>query len=348
MAENQPIIVKKIKKVAGGHHGGAWKVAYADFVTAMMAFFLLLWLLASTSPQQKAGIAEHFTPTIGLKDSKGIGFQGGLKSGPKGQSKQDLTAPGLVAGQVQQGEVAKAPQDEIAHEKKDATDAYKEAENVPKEVEEASKKEEGQGNEDTQTFKKTFDEVKQVLQENKDLEEYKNNIIVQDTPEGLKIDLIDDRKKPMFMPGRAVLTDVGKKVLDSMVNIIIKTPNNIAIHGHTDAQQAVANPLYTNWELSADRSNAARRFLSSTQLQQERVVKVIGNADRELLVPDEPHNPRNRRITILLMRGSYFRDPKIAPTQRNIITVPEAQRKRSIAPPPEKPGIVDPFEKLKK
>lgn len=327
----QPIIVKKIKKVSGGHHGGAWKVAYADFVTAMMAFFLLLWLLSSTSPKQKAGIAEFFTPTIGLKDAKGIGFQGGLKSNSKGQSKEDLTAPGLVVGQVQQGTVTGSPQPVIDKPEEEATAPAKETKGAETESKESA---EGEGSEDTESFKETTDEVKQVLQESEELKEYKNNIIVQDTPEGLKIDLIDDQKKPMFMPGRAVLTDMGKKVLDSMVNIIIKTPNNVTIHGHTDVQTAVANPLYTNWELSADRANAARRFLSSTQLQPDRVMKVIGNADRDLLVPSEPNSPRNRRITLLLMRGSYFRDPKVAPTTRNIITVPQSK--------PKAPAPVDP------
>lgn len=335
MSDERPIIIKKIKKVAGGHHGGAWKVAYADFVTAMMAFFLLLWLLSSTSPQQKSGIAEHFTPTIGLKDSKGIGFQGGLKSNAKGQSKEDLTAPGLVVGQVQQGSVASKPSDVMSAPEEDATEAAKKIiGSQTSKVDDAK----GEGEADVQSFRETTDKIKQVIQENKELEEYKNNIVVQETPEGLKIDLIDDRKKPMFLPGRAIMTDMGKKVLDSMVNIVIKTPNNITIHGHTDANSTVVNPLYTNWELSADRANSARRFLSSTQMQQDRVVKVVGNADRDLLVKDEPQSPRNRRITILLMRGSYFRDPKIAPTTRNIITVPEAKIKPNSAPKPQQPA----------
>src|SRR5690606_30993379 len=135
-------------------------------------------------------------------------------------------------------------------------------------------------------------------------------VVVQDTPEGMKIDLIDDAKKPMFVPGGAQLTDLGKKVLDSMANIVSKTPNNITIVGHTDAASSSINPNYTNWELSVDRANAARRFLSSTQLEQDRVAKIIGLADRELLVPQEPTSPRNRRVTIIIMRSSYFRDPK--------------------------------------
>lgn len=325
----QPIIIKKIKKGGHGHHGGAWKVAYADFVTAMMAFFLLLWLLNATSSEQKAGIAEHFTPTVGLKDSQGIGFDGGQKADTKdGTSKQDMTAPGLVVGQVQQGTVPDKPNDEITKPEEDADDAYKEIKGTKKKESEETTDALGGGQEDAEAFGEAADEIKQAIEQDPDLKEYKQNIVVQETPEGMKIDLIDDRQKPMFLPGRAILTEVGKKVLDSMVNIIIKTPNNITINGHTDAGGAVVNPLYTNWELSADRSNAARRFLMSTQLQQERIAKIIGFADKELLIPDEPNNPRNRRITILLMRGSYFRDPQMAPTSKNILSVPEAKQSK--------------------
>ncbi len=332
----QPIIViKKIKKAAHGHHGGAWKVAYADFVTAMMAFFLLLWLLASTTEQQKAGIAEYFTPTIGVKDSKGIGFSGGLKPMTKGTSKTDLSAPGIIVGQVQQGPVPEKPNEEIVKPEEDATDAAKEQKADKKEKSEGEQESQApESAEDAQALAEAADEVKQALDQNPELKEYRNNIIVEDTPEGLKIDLIDDQQRPMFIPGRALLTDTGKKVLDSMVNIIIKTPNNITINGHTDAAGAVVNPLYTNWELSADRSNATRRFLSSTQLQPDRVVKVVGIADRELLVPQEPNSPRNRRITILLMRGSFFRDPQVEPTTRNILSVPDAKYKSKPAPAP--------------
>jgi len=130
------------------------------------------------------------------------------------------------------------------------------------------------------------------------------------------------------VPGGAVLTDTGKKILDSMAAMIIKTPNNITINGHTDAAGATQNPQYTIWELSADRALAARRFLSTTQLETERVTRIIALADKELLVPQEPTSPRNRRITILLQRGSYFRDPKLMPTTRTLLSVPDAKLQR--------------------
>jgi chemotaxis protein MotB len=320
-----PIIIKRIKK--GGHaahHGGAWKVAYADFVTAMMAFFLLLWLLATTTPEQKAGIAEYFTPTIGLKDSKGIGFQGGLRPQEEGASRTTLTAPGVVMGQVKQGPVADVPDNTVVHPNPEAESTS------------TAEKKDDSTTEDSEEFKSAQDEAKQAIQQDEELKAYENNIIMQDTPEGLKIEMIDDQQKPMFVPGGAVLTDMGKKVLDSMANIISKTPNNIAIFGHTDAAAATANPQYGNWELSSDRANASRRFLSSTQLEADRVQKVVGMADRQLLTPSEPTNPRNRRITITLMRGSYFRDPNNAvPATRSLLSTPTAKKQEPPKPPKE-------------
>ncbi|MDE3059888.1 MAG: flagellar motor protein MotB [Pseudomonadota bacterium] len=342
----QPIIIKRIKKGGGGHHGGAWKVAYADFVTAMMAFFLLLWLINVTTPAQKMGLAEYFTPTMGVKDAMGIGFKGGkTPSTVTGRSNTDLSAPGLVEGQIKQGPVPVAP---------DVSKPVKADPDAESTSNDQKAKQDGQdveSSEDGDQLKVAEQDIKQSLEQDQDLKDFKNNVVVQDTPEGLKIDMIDDEKKPMFIPGGAVLTDGGKKVLDAMANIISKTPNNITINGHTDANAASGNPQYTNWELSADRANAARRFLSTTQLERGRVMKIVALADRELLVPEEPTSPRNRRVTIILMRGSYFRDPKAAPTTRAILSVPDAKvkeepKQQPAAQPQEKkpagPSIFDP------
>ena len=320
MASNeQPIIIKKIKKGGGGHHGGAWKVAYADFVTAMMAFFLLLWLLSVTTPEQKMGLAEYFTPTIGIKDEMGIGTKGGLHSSEAGKSKNDLVAVGLVVGQVKQGDIADVPNSAKGESKLDAeaeSEATKAAENT----------------EDKEELQAAAQDIKQTMETDEELKDYKNNVLIQDTPEGLKIDMIDDAKKPMFIPGGAILTDTGKKLLDSMARMVAKTPNNIAIKGHTDSPSSTQNPQYTIWELSADRANSSRRMLATTQLEMERVVKVEALADKELLVPQEPSSPRNRRITIIILRGSYFRDPKSMPTTRSLLSVPDAKIKKEVKP----------------
>jgi chemotaxis protein MotB len=318
------IIIKKIKKGGHGHHGGAWKVAYADFVTAMMAFFLLMWLLNATSSAQRQGIAEYFTPTMGLKDSKGIGFNGGLSAAPEGTSRTDKTAVGIVVGQVKQGEDVDTPNSQQGKADPNAT----EASSIAKSDAKVSKSDiEATADSDKETFEQTAEEVKQAMQD-QELKDYSNNVLVTDTPEGLKIDMIDDPQQPMFVPGSVILTDIGKKVLDSMSRVVSKTPNNISINGHTDAPSGNQNPQYTTWELSSDRANAARRFLSTTILEKDRVVKIIGLSDKELLVPNEPSNPRNRRITIVVLRDSYYRDPKEAQTMRGLITVPNSKLKK--------------------
>lgn len=340
-AASAPIIIKRIKKGGHGHHGGQWKVAYADFVTAMMAFFLLLWLLSVTTQDQRKAVADYFTPTIGIKDSKGIGIQGGKSPGPKGNSVNNLTAPGLVVGQVQQGPVAKEPND--------ATKDDPNAESTSKADEDKKDDADNQDNQDSQQFKLAEEEIKQALESDPEMQKFRNSVQVEDTQEGLKINLIDDPKKPMFSAGSATLTEDGRKVVDSMANIVAKTANKLSIIGHTDLAGPTSNARYSNWELSADRANAVRRILVTTQVDQDRVAKVVGMADRELLVKEEPNSPRNRRVTIVLMRGSYFRDPsKVQPAGRAILSVPEAQVKEpeplpEATPMPEstKPSIFD-------
>lgn len=324
MAKDDAVIIKKIKKVSGGgHHGGAWKVAYADFVTAMMAFFLLMWLINVTTPAQKMGLAEFFTPTMGIKDNMGIGFKGGKSPSPDiGRANSDLNAVGLVTGQIKQGPVPVAPDVSVPakpEENAESTSTDRKA------SQDATDSTDGV---DSDEFRQQQEEIKQSLENDPSLQTYKNNIVVRDTPEGLKIDMVDDPRQAMFVPGGAVLTEQGKKILDSMANIISKTPNHIIITGHTEFSGASADPNYTNWELSADRANAARRALFTTQLEGERVAKVMGLADRELLLADEPNNPRNRRITIVLQRGSYYRDPKAAPMTRTLLSVPDSKMKK--------------------
>lgn len=315
---DQPIIIKRIKKVSGGHHGGAWKVAYADFVTAMMAFFLLLWLLSVSTPEQKQGIADYFTPTTGLKDAKGIGFQGGIKASPKGKARTDLTEKGVVVGQVKQGPVADVPNVDV--------------EKPVEEAESTSRSEEPQEHtEGNEELKQAEADINQALREDPELKDYMNNVLVRMTQEGLKIDMIDDPKQPMFSPGNAVVTESGKKILDAMAIIISRTPHNITITGHTSSVSESLNPQYGNWELSADRANASRRFLGSTQMETERVVKVEGRADRDLLTPQEPSNSRNQRITILLMRDSFFKDPKESPTARTLLSTPNIKPRKPAA-----------------
>lgn len=283
--KKRPIIVKKIKKGGGGHHGGAWKVAYADFVTAMMAFFLLLWLLSTSSKATLEGIAEYFTPTTGVKDSQGIGFKGGTSDSMIGTAKSNMAQPGVVTGRTPSGEVADNPD----------TPSPSEA------------------NQDDSLFKEGANAVTQAFTSSKEMAGYQNNVRVEQTQEGLKIDIIDSDKYPMFEQGTAQLTQHGRTVLAKMAGILKRMPNYMAIIGHTDASPSEAGRVdYSNWELSTDRAQAARRFLTKSGLEAERAKRVVGMADRELLVPSEPRNPRNRRISIIMLKGSHIMIPDAA------------------------------------
>ena len=323
-SKEQPIIIKKIKKGGGGHHGGAWKVAYADFVTAMMAFFLLLWLLGSTSKATKEGLAEYFTPTMGIKDSMGIGFKGGLKPTEKGTSKSDLTTPGVVAGQAPGGPISVVPDNTLS---KNVTDEINPAQAAPPKPKDDDAKAEDD------KMKATEEEIKKAFEEAPELQPFKENVLLNQTPEGLKIDIVDEQGRSMFVPGGPELSEVGKKLLAAVAPIIKRTPNNISVIGHTDGSVYPPGSTYTSWELSADRANASRRFLATTALEPERIMKITGMADKDLLLPQEPQSPRNRRITLLIMRDSFFTDTRTnvgksilsVPNIRNPINAPAAK-----------------------
>ncbi len=303
--DKAPIIVKKINKVAGGHHGGAWKVAYADFVTAMMAFFLLLWLLSTSSKETLAGLSEYFTPTQGVKDSQGIGFEGGATPTTKGISKSMLSQPGLVSGRTPTGMVADNP-DNQAQEQSDKDDNL---------------------------FKQGGDAVTQAFKQDPNVNQYADNVMVSQTPEGLRIDIMDSDKYAMFEKASATLTEHGRLILAKMAQILVKMPNFMAIYGHTDASPAETGRAdYTNWELSADRAQTARRFLTKSGIEAERTKKVVGMADRELYTPNEPRGPKNRRIALVMLRGSHILIPDGA--------VPPASSNGHDGPPPPSPVAV--------
>lgn len=296
---SQPIIIKRIKKGGHGHHGGAWKVAYADFVTAMMAFFLLLWLLNVTTDEQKAGIAEYFSPSVPVSHSSGgSGIFGGA-------------SPFESANQV----AAKDPFGFIVNKPK-AADSTKSGEGQEKEkkqpqapdideeraMEVASRIEEEQ-------FQQAENELKQAIQDVPELKDLQDTLLIERTPEGLRIQIVDQDKRSMFPLGSADMYDYTKKLIRLVAKVVEKLPNHIAISGHTDAAPYRPGAAYTNWELSADRANASRRELLAAGVKPERVTRVAGMADREPLDPKDPLSPRNRRITILLMRENNAKAP---------------------------------------
>ena len=280
----RPIIIKKIKKAGHGHHGGAWKVAYADFVTAMMAFFLLLWLLSTSSKSKLEGLAEFFTPTQGLKDGMGIGFKGGTGNSETGAAKDKTNSPGLITGRTPSGVIPDNPDNAKVD-----------------------------GDQDANLFKQGATAIEQTFAQDSTLKQYQDNISVTQTPEGLRIDVMDSDKFSMFEPATARLTEHGQAILSKIASLVKKMPNYLSIAGHTDASPAeTGRSDYTNWELSSDRAQTARRFLTKSGLEAERSKKVIGLADKELMTPREPRGPKNRRVAITLLRGSHILIPDAA------------------------------------
>ncbi len=321
----QDIIIKKIKKGGAGHHGGAWKVAYADFVTAMMAFFLLLWLLATTSPEQRKGIAEYFTPTMGLKDAKGIGFEGGLTPNETGTSKSTLSQPGLVPGQVQQGPLPNTPtpvSETAPAQETNGADKGMAADSTSPKPSEAPPADNNNTADEENELNKAKEEVLSAFDNTPDLQRYRNNVVISNTPEGLKIDLVDDDRNALFNPGTANMTDMGRVMLRAVSNVVLRTTNHVAVTGHTETTHYPPGTPYTNWELSSDRASAARRFLSQNIVEPDRIIRVAGMADQELLQPKEPQSSRNRHISLLLMRNSHM-SGKDSHVGKGLLSVPE-------------------------
>ena len=286
MAE-QLIIVKKIRKGGHGHHGGAWKVAYADFVTAMMAFFLLLWLLNSVTQEQLEGISNYFAPASLSPTTSGAGgVLAGTAISPEGA--QHLASSTTVVMQLpppKAGEGAKEVEgkEEISEDN---------AEEILK------KKEEEQ-------FQEAEKEIREALEELPELKELVDSLTIDSTPDGLRIQIVDQEGLAMFPRGSAEMFDHTRKALGLVSKVIQKMPQNIAIAGHTDATKFHGGASgYTNWELSADRANSSRRALIELGVPPQRLARVVGAAAQDPLVGDDPTNPRNRRIAIVLLRGT--------------------------------------------
>ncbi len=286
--DTAPIIIKKVKKVSGGHHGGAWKVAYADFVTAMMAFFLLLWLLNATTDEQKKGIADYFSPaSLSRRTSGAGGVMGGTVIAEEG-ALTDQTAALNIAKNVPSSEQA-------------STDF---GPNDGRSIEDLSREEldELMARREQEQFDEAARTLRQAIEAVPDLKELAQNIIIDHTPEGMRIQIVDQHGKSMFPLGQANMFDHTRKLMDLVADAISRLPQKIAIKGHTDAAPFVSNSGYSNWELSTDRANASRRALIQAGIDPSRIDSVAGRAAQELLTPDNPYDPRNRRISIILLR----------------------------------------------
>ena len=312
MSDQPPIIIKKIKKVEGhGHHGGAWKVAYADFVTAMMAFFLLMWLLNSTSEEQKRGLSNYFGPYGNAQGAGGSGgVLGGLSVQSEGMWTDNKTSPTVTAPSVKVEATEEAgPGDDIGGElEEDGTpnDAKDEAK-LETEAEKAAGESEKQAKDaieafETQAFREAEEALKQAIESIPELKELSKSLIIDNTPEGLRIQIVDQKGLSMFPLGSSQMHEHMKKLLEQIAKVAINLPNKISISGHTDAKPYSNTNAYSNWELSSDRANASRRILLNAGMRPERIYSVVGKAETEPLIASDPQSDQNRRISIVLRK----------------------------------------------
>jgi chemotaxis protein MotB len=271
----RPIIVKRIKKSGGGHHGGAWKIAYADFVTAMMAFFLLMWLLGSTAKGDLQGIAEYFQTPLKVAMAGGSG-SGDSSSVIHGGGK-DLTRSN---GQV---------------EKTDDPMKTRKTFNLKAAQAELAKAELAQ----LQNLKQR---IETAIETDPTLKQYKNQLLIDITSDGLRIQIVDEQNRPMFALAKAELQPYTKQILLEIGQLLNGIPNRISLSGHTDATQySTGEKGYSNWELSTERANASRRALVAGGMDETKILRVVGLSSAVPFNKDDPNDPVNRRISIVVM-----------------------------------------------
>lgn len=270
----RPIVVKRVKKGAGGRHGGAWKIAYADFVTAMMAFFLLMWLLGSTSQGDLQGIAEYFQNPLRVSMSGGSG-SGDSTSVIQGGG-TDLTRQ---SGQIRKGDVSPK------YRQYDLDAARAELERL-----------------EIENLKALKARIEAAIEANPKLAQFRNQLLIDITTEGLRIQIVDAQNRPMFALASARLEPHTVEILHEIGRALNDVTNRISLSGHTDAKPYFSgNRGYSNWELSADRANASRRELIAGGMDDKKVLRVVGLSSAVLLDREDPFNPINRRISIIVM-----------------------------------------------
>ena len=262
--EEQPIIIKRKKVVAGGHHGGSWKVAFADFATAMMAFFLVLWLTATASPEQKKAVEGYFRDPVGFTEGGSpnpVDLEGSA-------SVVNDASPDIESSQIQ-------IEDEVVDELSETLEQRR--------------------------MQELFQELKEQIKQDETLQEFKDQLLIDITDEGLRIQIVDRSGRPMFDSGRAELKYYSQDILFELAKTLGSVNNKLSITGHTDSTPFSGRPGYTNWELSADRANTARRALVAGGVRQQQIARVVGLSDSVLFDNEDPNAPVNRRISIIVL-----------------------------------------------
>ncbi len=327
------IVVRKVEDGGHGHHGGAWKVAYADFVTAMMAFFLLMWLLNATTEEQRKGIADYFSPNNVLgRSSSGSGEPfGGRTPHASEQMTQDA---GAVT--VQRGPLPVLPDVETEDETevparpvpfRDGPEGEEEerdprrvrtarAEAPPGEHDPRQARGEGANpanlsdaelraeheRRERAAFERAAEDIRRAIAMDPALAELGRQLLIEQTPEGLRIQLLDADRQPMFALGGAAPNDRARGLIQRVAQVAARLPNRIAVTGHTDATPFRGGTDRSNWDLSTERANATRRLLTEAGVAEARIESVAGQADRQPLLADQPNAAANRRVAITLLR----------------------------------------------
>jgi chemotaxis protein MotB len=325
---NRPIIVKRYEIVEGAHHGGAWKVAYADFVTAMMAFFLLMWLLNATTEDQRKGLADYFSPNNLMSHaSSGTGEPfGGHTAFDAGALVSDKGSVEITEGKrppldsSEKGEPQVFTQAKPAASKTveqsidgqpdpDMTDAAMsglaprgaglaaDGSRTPTQAEVEAEKD----RQEKAAFERAAEDIREAVRADPALAELSKQLTIDMTPEGLRIQIMDEVKSPMFASGSAVPNDRARDLLRKVAPVLQRMPEAISISGHTDATPFTGAGK-SNWELSSERANATRRLLTDGGLAETRIRTVTGHADRDPLLPGDPLAAANRRIAIVVLR----------------------------------------------
>jgi chemotaxis protein MotB len=294
------IIVKRTKRVVGGHHGGAWKIAYADFVTAMMAFFLVMWLVAAVSKQQRAAIFEYFK-NPSMEQGKSVHAAPGM-NGPGGASLSPINlGGGLDAPRTTSASII--PQ--IGTGPQSAGTQAHSLDTQPQSGTEPTTTHTGQPiapeAEEHKRLEALRDQLREAVSKSQALKPFKDQLLIDIMPEGLRVQIVDAQNRPMFDVGSAELKSYTITILRALAPYLASVPNRICITGHTDATPYPGARGYTNWELSADRANAARRILVASGYPEDKIGRVIGLAQSEPWDRKQPLNAVNRRISIIVM-----------------------------------------------
>lgn len=268
--KEQPIVVKRVKKSAHGAHGGSWKVAYADFMTAMMAFFLLMWILQTATEEQKAGIAEYFTSGTVLDSSTSGGET-------------------ILTGGLESLETAPAPQ-AMPFAGFDGSNEFP-----------VSEKQERLIKKERELFDRARIALEEAMRSEASLAELFDSLVVSETREGLQIQLVDQLNQPIFVSGTDVLTPNGDRLTRLLARVLKQMPHSLAIEGHTDAVPFSGRDGYSNWELSSQRALAFRRTLIGLGIKDKQITRVVGKASTQPFLKKDPKAPQNRRISITLL-----------------------------------------------